>query len=525
MTPQPERSDPRAILRILWRWKLLFLAILVAAPVISYLVVRNKPKVYESSTLISVTSAQVSGGTAGSIGVSNVVAIARLVNTSPVASVAAKLLNPPANPAVIAGEVAASGDVATGFITITAQAHKPAEAAAVANAFARALGTNRTNAAIAQLNTQIAALQRQLAAAPPGNAQVRQPLQQQIDQLRAQRGSQGGNVAVAQPATPNSTPVSPRIRRTVELGFVIGLLIAIGAVAVAENSDRRLRSPSDLEDMTNLPLLSAIPTRAFSAPVDSTGREEEAFQMLRAALTYFNVDRRMETVAVASAGQKDGKTTVATRLALATARSGKNVILVDADLRRAQICVRLGIDAPVGLGAVLVGEAQLQDVLIDYPVQGTRGARLQVLPAGAPPPNPSELLGSAEMARLLGELETHSDLVIVDTAAALAVSDPLPLLQEASGVVLIARMNTTTRESLRRLQRVITSARGTVVGVVATATSSGPGYDEYGYGYTPNGATGLRGRNWLRRRKAPSAPSGSKPDVELKASPTELSDV
>jgi polysaccharide biosynthesis transport protein len=503
---QPERSDPRVLIGVLWRWKLLFLAVLIIAPLVAYLIVRDKPKVYQSSTLVSVSAASVSAaGGSGSFETTNIAAIARLVSTSQIADIAAKLLNPPANPVAIAGDVSATSDVTTNFITITAQAHDPQQAALIANAFARALGTSRTNAAIEQINVQIGALQRQLGATPPGPTTLaaRQQIQQQISQLQALRGSQSGNVAVIQPAAPNATAVSPHVRRTVELGLVIGLLLAIGAVAIAENSDRRLRSPTDLEEITKVPLLSAIPGKAFSAAIDSTGQEEEAFQMFRAALTYFNIDRKLASVVLTSAGQKDGKTTVAMRLALSAARAGTNVLLVDADLRRHQIQERLGIAAPAGLGAVLVGEASLPDVLFEYPVDSPKAGRLRVLPAGPTPPNPAELLSSHEMERLLPQLEASADLVIIDTPAALAVSDSIPLLQMASGIVLVARMNRTTRDQLKRLQRVIRGVNGTIVGVVATAVGGGPGYKEYGYAYygADNGKSGVKRLPSLGRRK------------------------
>ena len=526
-TQPPDRADPRMLLRMLWRWKLLFLAIVVAAPTIAYFIVKNKPRIYESSALVSVQSAALPGG--NGTGTTNIAAIARIVTTSSVENIAAKLLNPPASPGSLAGSVSATSDIATNFITITADARSPQRAAAIANAFAAALGTNRTNAAIADINTQIATVQRQLAGVPLGAAgQIqRQQLQQQLAQLRAARGSQSGNTSVVQAATPNPTAVSPHIRRTVELGLVIGLLLAIGAVALAENSDRRLRSPDDLEEVTRLPLLSAVPAAAFSAPMDSTGNEEEAFQMLRAALTYFNIDRRLSTVVITSAGQKDGKTTVAIRLALATARAGKRVLLVDADLRRAQVTERLGLVPSDGLGAVLVGETSLASALLQYPVEATKGGHLEILPAGRhAPPNPSELLSSQEMRNLLKELELRADLVIIDTPAALAVSDTMPLLTLASGVVLIARSNRSTRDSIKRLQRVITTAGGTIVGVVATASGSGLGYDSYGYGYTANGAGGaMRKKRWLRRQKRDAQSVPESRDSDLAPVPTELSDV
>jgi capsular exopolysaccharide synthesis family protein len=294
--------------------------------------------------------------------------------------------------------------------------------------------------------------------------------------------------------------------------LVIGLLLGLGAAALAENSDRRLRDPNDLEEFTKLPLLSSVSSRALAAPVDSLGQSEEAFQMLRAALTYFNVDRKITTLVITSPGEKEGKTTVAIRLSMAAARAGRQVIVVDADLRRCGLTQRLGLNVRSGLGGVLVGEQPLSAALVDYRIDSVReGGKLDVLPAGPPPPNPSELLSSREMQRLLSQLEMQADLVVIDTPAALAVSDALPLLPEASGIVLVARIQRTRREAVRRLQSMITATHGTLLGVVATGTARGPGYESYAYRYEPlpnrRDAQRLAGRLRSRLRRTPKVPS------------------
>jgi capsular exopolysaccharide synthesis family protein len=241
--------------------------------------------------------------------------------------------------------------------------------------------------------------------------------------------------------------------------------------------------------MTGLPLLSVIPSSAFDPSEDDDLRDEEAFQMLRGALMYFNVDQRLRSIVVTSPGQEDGKTTVAVRLAQSAARAGRNVILVDADLRRPQIGPRLHTNSADGLGPVLTGDADLHSSMFEIPVAAegdssiTAQGSLRILPAGPAAPNPSELLSSERMEQVLSELEREADLVIVDSAAALAVSDALPLLRWTTGVVMVARLNRTTRAGIRRLQQIITSANGTLFGVVATGAPTRFGYDGYGYGY------------------------------------------
>ncbi len=217
-----------------------------------------------------------------------------------------------------------------------------------------------------------------------------------------------------------------------------------------------------------------------------------------------------------------GKTTVATGLAVATARAGKTAILVDADLRRSQVSARLGITVDAGLGAVLADERPLEDVLLEHPVDAADGGKLLVLPAGPTPPNPAALLGSQRMRELVGQLERQGDLVIVDSVAALAVSDALPLLQEVSGSVVVVRMDRTSRASVRRLQKMIVSAQGTVLGAVATGTGTlARAYGGYVYGYDgqPSGVRGLL--RWSRSASSNHASSsnGAVPAAEQGAQP------
>jgi receptor protein-tyrosine kinase len=151
---------------------------------------------------------------------------------------------------------------------------------------------------------------------------------------------------------------------------------------------------------------------------------------------------------------------------------------------------------------------------VDYPINGSSSGRLMVLPAGPPPPNPAALMSSQAMRRVLAEAESRSDLVIVDTPAALAVSDPLPLMSVVSGVVLVARMNQSNRVTVSRLQRLIQAAGGTTLGVVATGVTKSLGYDAY-YSkyYAESGTNGARGRFRRREQLAgrSSGPGGGEP--------------
>jgi capsular exopolysaccharide synthesis family protein len=481
------QQDLRTYLRIFWRWKLLFLAFVVLIPLGVYLVERSEPKIYQSSTLIELQGiSPVVGSSNSGIAPSNQAAVARLATTTPVVNLAARLLHQP--PSSLHG-VSAVADADTGFVTITARDHDPDRAAAIANAFGAALVRHQADQAHRIIGQQTRALKKQLAATPRSNPGQRITFRQQIAQLRALTGASASGAQVVQAAAPSATAAEPKVGRAVALAAVIALLLGVGAVLLAEKADRRLRTPEDIESLTGWPLLAAIPPSAFSPNRPADPRDEEAFQMLRAALTYFNVERPIASVAIVSPMVGDGKTTVAVGLALATARAGKRAILVDADLRRPQVCARLGIAERAGLGAALAGEQQLDEVMVEYPVDSPAGGSLLVLGAGPPPPNPAALLGSRQMREVVQQLESQADLVIVDSVAALAVSDSLPLLQVVSGSVIILRMNRSSRAAVRRLQQMLASARGNVLGLVATGSRAVAG----GYGTYPYADDGHRG--------------------------------
>lgn len=474
--------DIRSYIRAIWRWKLLIVVLVVGAPAVAYLLEHGKPKQYSATATVSlVTSGSISTSATVFQG-GNVQAVTQLITTSSVASIAGAELKPPQSAGQAASGVSASGDPATDFITITAVKNSPVDAANVANAFATALNVDGSKQAKSNLRQQIKTLRRQLAHVSRSSTNYG-TLQANL-QTYEQQLAEPNNVATSiQPAAPNGTPIGPHTRRAVELGLVIGILLAAAAVMLLDSADRRLRSPDDLEEFTKLPLLAAIPPSAFHNELETTPVDAEAFQTLRTSLTYFTVDTKLKSVLITSPGEQEGKSTVAVRLALAAAHAGLDVVLVDADMRRAGATEKLGVNTEVGLGLVLAEQRPVESVLINWPLGSDAAGRLRVLPAGPPPPNPAALISSEAMRSLVRTLEDQADLVIIDSPAALAVSDAVPLMQNVSGVVLIARMNRSSRETVNRLQKIILSAHAHLLGAVATGVTAGPGYEKYSQAY------------------------------------------
>ena len=481
------RRDLRSYIRTIWRWKLLILVLVVGSPAVAYYLEQGKPKNYVASTEVAFTGSSSNSSVTLPAGNSvyssgNIQEIAKLITTPVVANIAGQLMKPPVAGSGLLGGVTASADISTNFITITVNSNSPTRAAAVANAFARALNVNDNQVTRASIQSAINSYNSQLSKISKNNANYA-TLQQELAAAQSELKTPVNSISQVDPAVPNFTPTGPHPKRAAELGLIIGILLAFGAVMLLDSLDRRVRSPDDLEEFTKLPLLAAIPPSAFHGGLETTPVDEESFQTLRTSLTYFTVDRKIKSVLIASPGEQEGKSTVAVRLALASAHAGLDVVLVDADLRRGGATAKLGIKTNVGLGLVLAEQRPVESALTDWPLGRDDIGRLRVLAAGPPPPNPAALISSDAMRDLISTLEHKADLVIVDTPAALAVSDAVPLMQTVSGVVLIARMNRSSRDTVRRLHKIIASAHGRLLGAVATGVTSGPGYEKYSQAY------------------------------------------
>jgi len=503
-----EESDPRAFFRLLWRRKWILLACLVVFPLVTYLVSTRLAKTYEASAVVQLQGAgsdQSAPGVADLLGSPNDEKTgeraAALIETNGVADQAARLLREPVGS--LRGDVQATADEDTGFITITASASTPQRAAKLANAFSDAVRVTRAGQARRRVDQATRTVREQLKRQKDDLA-----LRQQLQGLETARAALRQNVQVIEAATPPTSAASPNPTLNALFALVAALFVGAGLVALLDRLDRRLHDPDDLERLSGAPLLVHIPPSAF--PGSAVDPEVPlAFQMLRDSLMYFNVDHTIDSLIVVSALKGEGKTTVAANLAAAYARAGKRVIALDADLRSPQLGPRLGVDHAPGLSNVLVGEKSLEDALA--PV-GPYGENLRVLPGGVPPPNPSELLGSVRMASIFDALKADSDLVIVDTPPLLIVSDAFGLLERASGALAVARLEQTRKDAVARMAGVVETVNTRLLGIVATGGAPpGHGYGYgygYGYGETPAAPSTVAGDGANGNGQAPKVAGG-----------------
>ncbi|MEU5553138.1 MULTISPECIES: polysaccharide biosynthesis tyrosine autokinase [unclassified Micromonospora] len=263
------------------------------------------------------------------------------------------------------------------------------------------------------------------------------------------------------------TPVSPQPLRNTAIGTLIGLLAGVALAILRGMADVRLRDAAGLQRVTGSPLLGEIPIdpSARTAPLivgdAATSARAEAVRKLRTNLRFVDVHEPARVIAVTSALQGEGKTTMSCNLAIALAEAGWRVLLVDADLRRPKVGDYLGIDSGVGLTDVLVGDVQVGDV-----VQRWGDKSLLVLPSGSAPPNPSELLGSKAMSDLLTALRESADIVIIDTAPLLAVTDGVVVAVQADGALLVTQQGRTSRAQVAAAARALHSVSVRLLGCV-----------------------------------------------------------
>ena len=257
-----------------------------------------------------------------------------------------------------------------------------------------------------------------------------------------------------------------------------------------------MREPSELERVYNAPVLSIVPqSRALASERFEVlpAHDMESFALLRAHLRYFNVDRRVDSLLVTSALTAEGKSTVALNLAIVEALTGnRNVLLSELDLRRPSLANRLGIAAAPGTAEVLSGNASLEDALtrVEMP-HGTNGrtrtSGFTLLPSGAIPPNPGELLSSHALTELLEALTRRFDLVVIDSPPLTLVSDAIPLVQRVGGVLVVGRMGYTTTSAARHGAQQLANLKAPTLGVVANAMPAKDRASYLGYGYRGHG--------------------------------------
>jgi capsular exopolysaccharide synthesis family protein len=391
----------------------------------------------------------------------------------------------------VQSEVVIEAQGQSNVVSITATDPDPEVAALIPNNFAREYIAFRREADRAKVRDAQNLVQRQLDQLRPEQRKTTEgrSLQQRADQLQILASLQTGNAELVQSATTPSGPSSPNVKRDALIGLLLGLVLGTSLAILLDRLDRRIKDPAELSEIFGRPILGAIPeSRELGFAGQPFGvfssTAAEPVRMLRANLRYFNVDREIKSVLITSAAPAEGKSTIALHLAAAAAATGARVVLVEADLRRPTLSARLSLTGNHGLSQVLAGVRDLRSSIEHVHATAEAGGQpLHVLPSGPIPPNPTDLIESDRMRQVIKALERAYDLVVIDTPPTSIVPDAIPLVNEVSGVLVVGRLNKTTRDSANHLHQQLENLSADVLGVVVNSIDKSAGYGGYGYGY------------------------------------------
>lgn len=306
------------------------------------------------------------------------------------------------------------------------------------------------------------------------------------------------------PATPPSYAFSPNTKLLAATGMALGLAAGVVFLLGRRIVDTRIRSVRDLRRVTDAAVLSVVRWERRDVEDRLVVRDRpqsdraEAFRRLRTNLRFLNLRGSGRTIVVTSSLPGEGKSVTTINLAMAMAEGSSRILLVDADLRRPSVSRMLGLEGAVGLTTVLIGDAQLEEV-----VQPFGDGTLDVLAAGQIPPNPSELLDSDSMVELLREAALRYDVVLLDSAPLLPVTDAAVLARLTDGALLVVGCRKAHRHQVSEALTSLETVAARILGIVLNQVSSKESGAAYVYGSVPGGDSRPTGRRGARRGRAP----------------------
>jgi polysaccharide biosynthesis transport protein len=430
--------------------------------------------------------------------------------------------------------VSASGQGNTDVIAIRALSNDAQQAADDANAFANAYIEARTRqtvddlarkaeliqeqidaqqAGLDELGQQLELVELELIGTPLSNEATRSRLEGERDELtaaiEAQRIvinasslaelqdrlrvnvalSQLGGARLVSEATPPRQPIKPTPMRNAMGAAFLGLVLGIGAALLREYWDDSIKAKTDLESVApGLAVVGLIPHVSGwrdkkSAEVVTRSQPSspaaEAYRSLRTSIRFLGIDRPIGTLQVTSSIAGEGKSTTAANTAVAFARAGARVIVVDCDLRRPRLHQFFDLANTVGFTSVLLGETTVKDAVQAVPGED----RLLVMAAGPIPPNPSELLSTPRAGEVLSLLAENADIVVIDSPPVIPVTDAMVMSGVVDATVLVATAGLTTKRAFGRSVELLEQVGAPLVGAILNDVAEKSFGDHYGYQY------------------------------------------
>lgn len=377
------------------------------------------------------------------------------------------------------------------IVTLKARDRDPRLAARIANAFAEAYVEFRVSSARARYARAADLAQRQLLALSPEERRTTQgrELQSRQRELQIAAALQTGGAEIVRRASVPASPSRPRPKLSGALGILLGLLLGVGIALARELVDRRFKDQDTIEAFFGLPILAAIPRPPRRGATREDHAQREAFGLLAANLRLSAPPGRSGSVLmVTSPSPAEGKTSVTLGIARACARLGLRVVAIEADLRRPAFSRFLDVGVSLGLTGVLARPNRLEKELLWMDAElvaslasgdGDAGM-IGLLPAGEVPDSPQRALSQPAMGATIEVARSLADIVLIDTAPVGTVNDAITMSHLVDGVVLVARLNQTTKDAARRALRVLRNVDVRLPGVVVTDAGLSERYGYYG---------------------------------------------
>lgn len=353
------------------------------------------------------------------------------------------------------------------------------------------------------------------------NKQLYNSLFQRQKELEIDASDKKSNVTIATASERPVVPVGPQRARNIFCAFFISLIGGIGLAFLLQQMDDSIKSVDELVAYTNLPNLALIP--AVSKPklsqkveTSSLGGDKrvilsdiledarspvaEAFRHLRTSLLFSSGAQPPRSILITSGQALEGKTTVSFNTAVALAQTGASVLLVDGDLRRPSVQRYINARSEPGLTDYIAGAIGLDEALHTYgPLPD-----LKVMTAGYSPSNPSELLGSGEMAAFVSQMKERFTYVIIDSPPSISFADGAIISTLVDGVVIVVHGGKSSRAVVRHLISRLTGIGARICGTVLNNVKPQP-YDYYynSYYYNYQNEAGAQ-VPWLKKQPAHS---------------------
>lgn len=299
----------------------------------------------------------------------------------------------------------------------------------------------------------------------------------QYESARLEEAVRANAISVIEPAVRPNQPAKPNPLINIALGFTVGLVVGVGLAFLAENLDSTLYTTEQIENATQIPTVGQIPVSKDELSIARLGSghypQLESFRRLRTNILASG-DTGSQVVLLTSAKRGEGKSTVSSNLAVTIAQSGREVIVVDCDLRLPTVHKLFDLPNKRGLTNILAGE-----VVVDEAIQYSAFPRVQVITSGPLPPNPTELLGSQRMLDLIDQLKAKFDFIILDTPALLSVADAAVLAPAVDNVILVVAQAQTRRGDVQNVMQQLSNVRVKSMEVVVNRAEPNGSYAYY----------------------------------------------